>query len=64
MKIKTKHITYEQAMALPSWEHKKPKKPSALLAGVARLLLNGELTHLQFPWPLRATMRSPLRSPA
>jgi hypothetical protein len=41
MKIKTKHITYEQAMALPSWEHKKPKKPSALLAGVARLLLNG-----------------------
>ena len=21
-------------------------------------------SHLQFPWPLRATMRSPLRSPA
>ena len=46
MKIKTKTITYEEAMALPSWGHKKPKKPSALLAGVARLLLNGELKKL------------------
>ena len=50
MKIKTKHITYEQAMALPSWEHKKPKKPSALLAGVARLLLNGELKKVDFTY--------------
>ena len=50
MKIKTKHITYEQAMALPSWEHKKPKKPSTLLAGVARLLLNGELKKVDFTY--------------
>ena len=50
MKIKTKHITYEQAMTLPSWEHKKPKKPSALLAGVARLLLNGELKKVDFTY--------------
>ena len=50
MKIKTKHITYEQAMALPSWEHKKPKKPSALLAGVARRLLNGELKKVDFTY--------------
>ena len=50
MKIKTKTITYEQAMALPSWEHKKPKKPSALLAGVARLLLNGELKKVDFTY--------------
>ena len=50
MKIKTKTITYEEAMALPSWEHKKPKKPSALLAGVARLLLNGELKKVDFKY--------------
>src|SRR5574340_324127 len=30
-------------------------KPSGVLRGPS---------HLQFPWPLRATMRSPLRSPA
>ena len=50
MKIKTKNITYEQAVALPSWEHKKPKKPSGLLAGVARLLLNGELKQVGFTY--------------
>ena len=48
MKIKTKTISYEEAMALPSWEHKKPKKPSKLLAGVARMLLGGELKKTSF----------------
>lgn len=48
MKIKTKTISYEEAMALPSWEHKKPKKPSKLLAGIARMLLGGELKKVNF----------------
>lgn len=48
MKIKTKTISYEEAMALPSWEHKKPKKPSRFLAGVARMLLGGELKKTNF----------------
>ena len=48
MKIKTKTMSYEEVMALPSWEHKKPKKPSKLLAGVARMLLGGELKKVGF----------------
>lgn len=48
MKIKTKTISYEEAMSLPSWEHKKPKKPSKLLAGVARIALGGELKKVDF----------------
>lgn len=48
MKIKTKRISYEEAMALPSWEHQKPKKPSRLLAGIARIALGGELRKVHF----------------
>ena len=48
MKIKTKTLDYEQVMSLPSWEHKKPKKPSRLLAGVARIALGGELKKTGF----------------
>lgn len=48
MKIKTKTISYEEAMALPSWEHKKPKKPSKFLAGIARIALGGELKKTSF----------------
>ena len=48
MKIKTKTLDYEQVMSLPSWEHKKPKKPSRLLAGVARIALGGELKQTGF----------------
>ncbi|MCR5060104.1 MAG: hypothetical protein K6A80_03615 [Saccharofermentans sp.] len=47
MKIKTKTLSYEQVMALPSWEHKKPKKPSKLLAAVARMLNNKELKEVK-----------------
>ena len=36
-------------------ERNRSTKPSGVLRGPS---------HLQFPWPLRATMRSPLRSPA
>ena len=48
MKIKTKHISYDEAMALPSWEHKPPKKPSGLLAAIARIALKGELKKVNF----------------
>ncbi|MCR5476259.1 MAG: hypothetical protein K6E92_01380 [Lachnospiraceae bacterium] len=48
MKIRTKTITYEEAAALPSWEHQKPKKPSAILAAVARMALGGELKQVDF----------------
>ena len=37
MKIKTKNLSYEQVMALPRMEHKKPLKPSAILSTVVRL---------------------------
>ena len=42
MKIKTRTISYDEAMALPSWEHVRPKKPSKLLAGICRLAGRGE----------------------
>ena len=48
MKIKTKTLTYDEVMKLPSWEHKKPKKPSKLLAFVARTGLKGELKKVGF----------------
>ena len=48
MKIKTKHLSYDEVMNLPSWEHKKPKKPSKLLAFVARTGLKGELKKVGF----------------
>ena len=48
MKIKTKNLSYDEVMKLPSWEHKKPKKPSKLLAFVARTGLKGELKQVDF----------------
>ncbi|MBR2523911.1 MAG: hypothetical protein IKE53_05675 [Clostridiales bacterium] len=42
MKIKTRTISYDEAMALPSWEQVRPKKPSKLLAGICRLAGRGE----------------------
>ena len=48
MKIKTKTISYDEAISLPSWEHKQPKKPSKLLATVARIALGGELKQVDF----------------
>ena len=48
MKIKTKTLSYDEVMRLPSWEHKKPKKPSKLLAFIARTGLKGELKKVGF----------------
>jgi 1-acyl-sn-glycerol-3-phosphate acyltransferase len=38
MKIKTLKKSYEEVMALPRLQHKKPRKPSLLLGGVVRLV--------------------------
>ncbi len=48
MKIKTRCADYDKVMDLPSWEHKKPKKPSKVLAAVARTALRGELKKVGF----------------
>lgn len=38
MKIKTKNLSYDEVMALPKGEHKKPIKPSFLLSALIRLV--------------------------
>ena len=48
MKIKTENRSYDEVVSLPSWEHKKPKKPSKILAGVAHAGLKGELKQVHF----------------
>ncbi|MBR3532826.1 MAG: hypothetical protein IKN80_02915 [Clostridiales bacterium] len=48
MKIKTRCADYDKVMDLPSWEHKKPKKPSKVLVAVARTALRGELKKVGF----------------
>ena len=50
MKIKTESLSYDEVNSLPSWEHKKPKKPSRVLAGIARMALAGELKKVHFTW--------------
>lgn len=50
MKIKTKTLSYDEVMALPVAEHQKPRKPSKLLADVARLALGGELKQTNFSY--------------
>ncbi|MCR5502354.1 MAG: 1-acyl-sn-glycerol-3-phosphate acyltransferase [Lachnospiraceae bacterium] len=48
MKIRTKALSYDEVVRLPSWKHRRPRKPSAFLAGVARLALGGELKKTGF----------------
>ncbi len=50
MKIKTKTLSFEEVSSLPSAEHKKPHKPSKLLAGIARIALGGELKQTSFTY--------------
>ena len=50
MKIKTKTLSYDEVMALPRPEHEKPKKPSKLLAAIARTALKGELKQTNFTY--------------
>ncbi len=48
MKIKTKELTYEQVMALPKPEHKKPKRPNWLFRTLVRALATGDLWATHF----------------
>ena len=48
MKIKTENLTYDEVAGLPSWKHVKPRKPSKVLAGIARIALKGELKEVDF----------------
>lgn len=48
MKIKTKCLSYDEVAGLRSWEHKKPRKPSKILTGIARMALKGELKEVGF----------------
>ena len=48
MKIKTRNLSYDEVMKLPSWKHEKPHKPSALLAGICHLATKGELKKVGF----------------
>lgn len=48
MKIKTENRSYDEVKELPYWEHEKPRKPSKLLAGIARIALGGELKKVGF----------------
>ena len=48
MKIKMENRSYDEVASLPSWEHKKPKKPSKILAAVAHMGLQGELKKVGF----------------
>lgn len=48
MKIKTKKLTYEEVMALPKPEHKKPKRPNWLFRTLVRTLAQGDLMATHF----------------
>lgn len=48
MKIKIKNLSYDEVAKLPSWEHKKPRKPSRFLEGIARIVIGGELKKVNF----------------
>ena len=50
MKIKTKVLPYEQAMALPPAQHKPPQKPIRALGALIRVLGAKDLKETGFTW--------------
>lgn len=50
MKIKMREMTYEEALKLPRLKHKKPLKPSRLLAAVVRLVSASTLKKTGFSY--------------
>ena len=50
MKIKTKRVSYEQAMAIPPMPHRKPWRPSFLLSSLVRVLSEAELRAVHFTY--------------
>ncbi len=50
MKIKTKKANYEEVMALQRPEHKRPYKPSKILAAAMRIATSGDLKKVGFTY--------------
>ena len=50
MKIKVRHSDYDTVMALPRPEHKKPCRPSRLIARMGNLVTRGELKDVGFSY--------------
>ena len=50
MKIRTKPLPYEQVLALPRPEHKKPRRPSLLMRSLVRVLGAGDLKNAHFTY--------------
>ena len=50
MKIKTKRVSYEPAMASPPMPHRKPWRPSFLLSSLVRVLSEAELRAVHFTY--------------
>ena len=50
MKIKVRDLSYEEVLALPRLRHKKPRKPSRLLATVVRLVSAPTLKRVKFSY--------------
>lgn len=50
MKIKTKKLRYDEVMALPKAEHKKPLKPNILLASLIRLIAIPDMIATKFTY--------------
>ena len=48
MKIKTKKLSYDEVMALPRPEHKRPIKPNPLLTGIIRLYSIADMISTKF----------------
>ena len=50
MKIKTREMTYDEVLRLPRLKHKRPRKPSRLLAAVVRILSAPTLKRIGFTY--------------
>lgn len=50
MKIKTKRLSYDDVVALPKAEHKKPLKPNILLASLIRLVAIPDMIATKFTY--------------
>lgn len=50
MKIKTREMSYEEVLKLPRLKHKKPLKPSRILATVVRILSAPTLRKIKFSY--------------
>ena len=50
MKIKSRELSYDEVLKLPRLKHKKPRKPSRLLATVVRLVSAPTLRRIKFSY--------------